>query len=176
MSAGELSDEVRNTAPTNYTRTEIHTNRYAANSVWDVHYIHILSLRRYYLYHYLSWPQLLYVAEETNVKHGTKIVGYVLAKMEEDALVPHGHITSLAVLRSHRKLGLATKLMNATQRAMQETFYAEVRRKRTTQPKKIDAVTKNGIFTKFDLFASFSTATPLFLVSLSCLVLLPPRS
>ena len=110
------------------------------------------------------------------MKHGTKIVGYVLAKMEEDALVPHGHITSLAVLRSHRKLGLATKLMNATQRAMQETFYAEVRRKRTTQPKKIDAVTKNGIFTKFDLFASFSTATPLFLVSLSCLVLLPPRS
>lgn len=33
-----------------------------------------------------------------------KIVGYVLAKMEEDANVPpHGHITSLAVLRTHRK-------------------------------------------------------------------------
>jgi len=27
--------------------------------------------------------------------------------------VAHGHITSLAVLRSHRKLGLATKLMRA---------------------------------------------------------------
>lgn len=65
------------------------------------------------------------MAEETNAKYGAKIVGYVLAKMEEDAAVPHGHITSLAVLRSHRKLGLATKLMNATQRAMQETFYAE---------------------------------------------------
>ena len=26
----------------------------------------------------------------------------------------HGHITSLAVLRSHRKLGLATKLMKGT--------------------------------------------------------------
>jgi ribosomal protein S18 acetylase RimI-like enzyme len=88
------------------------------------------SLRRvgrYYLYHHLSWPQLIYVAEETNpnCRGGAKIVGYVLAKMEEDAAVPHGHITSLAVLRSHRKLGLATKLMNATQRAMQETFYAE---------------------------------------------------
>lgn len=84
---------------------------------------------RYYLYHFLSWPQLLYVAEEASSKHpsGGKIVGYVLAKMEEDAAVPHGHITSLAVLRSHRKLGLATKLMNATQRAMQQVFYAEVR-------------------------------------------------
>jgi ribosomal protein S18 acetylase RimI-like enzyme len=82
---------------------------------------------RYYLYHFLSWPQLLYVAEEASTKHpsGGKIVGYVLAKMEEDAAVPHGHITSLAVLRSHRKLGLATKLMHATQRAMQQCFYAE---------------------------------------------------
>jgi peptide alpha-N-acetyltransferase len=69
----------------------------------------------------------LYVAEEASTKHpsGGKIVGYVLAKMEEDAAVPHGHITSLAVLRSHRKLGLATKLMHATQRAMQQCFYAE---------------------------------------------------
>ena len=83
---------------------------------------------RYYLYHFLSWPQLLYVAEESSSKFasGGKIVGYVLAKMEEDAAVPHGHITSLAVLRSHRKLGLATKLMNATQRAMQQVFYAQV--------------------------------------------------
>ena len=32
---------------------------------------------KYYLYHILSWPQLLYVAEDYN----KKIVGYVLAKM-----------------------------------------------------------------------------------------------
>ena len=50
---------------------------------------------------------------------------YVLAKMEEDSAEVHGHITSLAVLRSHRKLGLAAKLMNAAQDAMQETFAAE---------------------------------------------------
>lgn len=37
----------------------------------------------------------------------------------------HGHITSLAVLRSHRKMGLAAKLMTAAQDAMQETFNAE---------------------------------------------------
>ena len=30
----------------------------------------------------------------------------------------HGHITSLAVLRSHRKMGLAAKLMTAAQEAM----------------------------------------------------------
>ena len=32
---------------------------------------------KYYFYHILSWPQLLYVAED----HKGKIVGYVLAKM-----------------------------------------------------------------------------------------------
>jgi len=69
---------------------------------------------KYYFYHLLSWPQLSYVAED----HKKKIVGYVLAKMEEDANEPHGHITSLAVLRTHRKLGLATKLMNQSQHAM----------------------------------------------------------
>lgn len=76
---------------------------------------------KYYFYHILSWPQLLYVAEDYN----NKIVGYVLAKMEEESTECHGHITSLAVLRTHRKLGLATKLMSAAQRAMQEVFGAE---------------------------------------------------
>ncbi|WAR25866.1 NAA10-like protein [Mya arenaria] len=48
---------------------------------------------KYYFYHGLSWPQLSYVAEDEN----GKIVGYVLAKMEEDPedSVQHGHITSL---------------------------------------------------------------------------------
>ena len=32
-----------------------------------------------YMYHILSWPQLLYVA----VDHKNRVVGYVLAKMEE---------------------------------------------------------------------------------------------
>lgn len=76
---------------------------------------------KYYFYHSLSWPQLLYVAQDMK----GKIVGYVLAKMEEDTPEVHGHITSLAVLRSHRKQGLAAKLMNAAQEAMMETFHAE---------------------------------------------------
>ncbi|GAB2232037.1 hypothetical protein Droror1_Dr00011058 [Drosera rotundifolia] len=76
---------------------------------------------KYYLYHILSWPQLLYVAEDYN----SRIVGYVLAKMEEESSECHGHITSLAVLRTHRKLGLATKLMSAAQKAMGEVYGAE---------------------------------------------------
>eukprot|EP00928_Gymnodinium_smaydae_P075686 TRINITY_DN586_c0_g1_i1.p1 TRINITY_DN586_c0_g1~~TRINITY_DN586_c0_g1_i1.p1 ORF type:complete len:234 (-),score=80.62 TRINITY_DN586_c0_g1_i1:210-911(-) len=76
---------------------------------------------KYYFYHILSWPQLPYVAEDYN----KKIVGYVLAKMEEDTDELHGHITSLAVLRSHRKMGIAQRLMRASMVAMQETFDAE---------------------------------------------------
>ena len=67
---------------------------------------------KYYFYHYLSWPQLLHV----NVDYNDKVVGYVLAKMEEDADEPHGHITSLAVLATHRKLGIATDLMRSAER------------------------------------------------------------
>lgn len=77
---------------------------------------------RYYFYHMLSWPQVLMCAEDDLNK---KIVGYVLAKMEDDSDEPHGHITSLAVLRSHRKLGLASKLMRAAMNAMETTFGAE---------------------------------------------------
>uniref|UniRef100_A0A2K5QZW9 N-terminal amino-acid N(alpha)-acetyltransferase NatA n=1 Tax=Cebus imitator TaxID=2715852 RepID=A0A2K5QZW9_CEBIM len=59
--------------------------------------------RKYYFYYGLSWPQLSYIAEDEN----GKIVGYVLAKMEEDSDdVPYGHITSLAVKRSHRRLAM----------------------------------------------------------------------
>lgn len=77
---------------------------------------------KYYFYHGLSWPQLSYVAlDESN-----KICGYVLAKMEEeDNEIPHGHITSLAVKRSHRRLGLAKKLMDQASRAMVENFKAQ---------------------------------------------------
>lgn len=77
---------------------------------------------KYYFYHGLSWPQLSYVAEDET---GT-IVGYVLAKMEEESDDdPHGHITSLAVKRSHRKMGLARKLMDQSARAMAECFKAK---------------------------------------------------
>ena len=45
--------------------------------------------------------------------------------MEEDAdEEPHGHITSLAVQRSHRRLGIANFLMDQTARMMVELYSA----------------------------------------------------
>lgn len=78
---------------------------------------------KYYFYHGLTWPQLSYVAEDDK----GNIVGYVLAKMEEPEPgeeSKHGHITSLAVKRPYRRLGLAQKLMNQASYAMVECFDA----------------------------------------------------
>ncbi len=76
---------------------------------------------KYFLYHGLSWPHLLYVAESSM----GKIVGYVLAKLgdddEEDGAIT-GNITSLSVFGTYRKLGIATKLMRATEYAMQSIY------------------------------------------------------
>ena len=73
---------------------------------------------KYYMYHALTWPQLSYVAVDVSRPKKTpydypKIVGYVLAKMEEEPAdgVQHGHITSISVMRTHRRLGIAEKLM-----------------------------------------------------------------
>ncbi|KAJ9652878.1 N-terminal acetyltransferase A complex catalytic subunit ard1 [Neophaeococcomyces mojaviensis] len=84
---------------------------------------------KYYLYHALTWPQLSFVAVVRSAKPTAypKVVGYVLAKMEEDPTdgVQHGHITSLSVMRTHRRLGIAEKLMRNSQRAMAEVFNAD---------------------------------------------------
>ncbi|KAK9381428.1 acyl-CoA N-acyltransferase [Kockiozyma suomiensis] len=79
---------------------------------------------RYYLYHALTWPQASYVATDAS---GTKIVGYVLAKMEEDPAdgIPHGHVTSLSVMRTYRRMGLAGKLMELSLRSMYECYGAQ---------------------------------------------------
>ncbi|PYH46158.1 peptide alpha-N-acetyltransferase complex A subunit ARD1 [Aspergillus saccharolyticus JOP 1030-1] len=91
---------------------------------------------KYYLYHALTWPQLSFVAV-VRPKNGyrqnggadayPKVVGYVLAKMEEEPTdgVAHGHITSLSVMRTHRRLGIAERLMRMSQRAMAESHRAQ---------------------------------------------------
>ena len=88
---------------------------------------------KYYFYHLLSWPQLLWVAEDFD----GLIVGYCLAKTEEDErplpspppqqpqLSRHGHITSLSVLGTHRKRRIATALTRRSQREMAYVFDAE---------------------------------------------------
>ena len=71
----------------------------------------------------MSWPQLSYVAVDASRPKQCpydppRIVGYVLAKMEEEPTdgIPHGHITSLSVMRTHRRLGLAEKLMRQSRK------------------------------------------------------------
>jgi len=79
---------------------------------------------KYYIYHYLSWPSLLHVAEDNN----KKIVGYVLAKLEDEEVKSgevQGQITSISVLRTYRRLGVASKLMNHAINMMQEYFDAD---------------------------------------------------
>lgn len=108
-------------------------------------------LAKYYMYHALSWPQASFVAttydeieqfdDELNtndlpivdpkgdtayIRKGEKIVGYVLAKMEDDPeaedKTPHGHITSLSVMRTYRRMGLAARLMRQALFALCESF------------------------------------------------------
>ena len=78
---------------------------------------------KYYLYHALSYPYLLFVAEDDK----GKIVGYVMGKLEDEEednknKPVEAHITSLSVLRTHRKLGIATKLMRATHMQMKNVY------------------------------------------------------
>lgn len=82
---------------------------------------------RYFLYHCLQWPYLLYCAED----YDKKIVGYVLAKLEDEdeqadkTKGVHGHITSVSILRTHRRMGIATKLMKQSLIDMKEVFNAK---------------------------------------------------
>ncbi|KLO07919.1 acyl-CoA N-acyltransferase [Schizopora paradoxa] len=78
---------------------------------------------KYYLYHGQTWPGLSYVAEDDK----GRIVGYILAKMEEEVESgepPHGHVTSISVIRSYRRLGIAKKLMIQSQEAMAAIYKA----------------------------------------------------
>jgi peptide alpha-N-acetyltransferase len=100
---------------------------------------------KYYLYHALTWPQLSFVAvvrPKNGYKSGgsgpgiagdisgqyPKVVGYVLAKMEEEPTdgVQHGHITSLSVMRTHRRLGIAERLMRMSREFFSFFFFFRV--------------------------------------------------
>lgn len=81
----------------------------------------------YWMYHYLLAPQGSHVA----VNRKGKVLGYVLAKMDEEGrnskppVPPHGAVTSVAVFSRYRKLGLATKLLSYTHGSLRECFKAE---------------------------------------------------
>ena len=84
---------------------------------------------KYHYYHYFSWPNLLYVAEDLETD---KIVGYVLGKVddakESELNQEKAHVTSLAVHHKYRylfnirRLGIAANLMEQTHRMMKEVF------------------------------------------------------
>ncbi|RDB17441.1 N-alpha-acetyltransferase daf-31 [Hypsizygus marmoreus] len=80
---------------------------------------------KFWMYHAMTWPQISFVAED----HKGRIVGYVLAKIEEESGENgdpvHGHVNSISVLRSYRRLGLAKKLMLLSQEAMASIYKAE---------------------------------------------------
>ncbi|KAJ7451255.1 acyl-CoA N-acyltransferase [Mycena galericulata] len=88
---------------------------------------------RLWVYHIITWPQISFVAEDAK----GRIVGYVLAKIDDpkkdvdeprkSAEAIHGHINSISVLRTYRRLGLAKKLMilsRVSQEAMVTVYKA----------------------------------------------------
>ena len=80
--------------------------------------------QKYYNYHALTWPKLSFVARDIT---NNRIAGYVMGKVDdtnEETLKKQerGHITSLAVHRDYRKLGIAKKLMDAVHYSM-KTIY-----------------------------------------------------
>ncbi|KAJ8690809.1 N-terminal acetyltransferase A complex catalytic subunit ard1, variant 2 [Pleurotus ostreatus] len=80
-------------------------------------------LMKFWIYHAATWPQISFVAED----HKGRIVGYVLAKIDDESADKgevHGHVNSISVLRSYRRLGLAKKLMLLSQEAMVDVYKA----------------------------------------------------
>lgn len=75
---------------------------------------------KYYYYHSMTWPHLLDVVTDPN--NESKSVGYVLGKIEEDSGPTHGHITSIAVLRTHRAFGIAKKLLMHSHSVMRDVY------------------------------------------------------
>lgn len=67
--------------------------------------------------------RLIWIAEDAD----EKIIGHVFAKLVSSSSkehVFHGHITSVNVLKSHRKQGIATRLMKCSQEDMTYIFSA----------------------------------------------------
>ncbi|KAF9490872.1 acyl-CoA N-acyltransferase [Pleurotus eryngii] len=80
-------------------------------------------LMKFWIYHAATWPQISFVAEDQK----GRIVGYVLAKIDDESADKgevHGHVNSISVLRSYRRLGLAKKLMLLSQEAMADVYKA----------------------------------------------------
>ncbi|OUT20537.1 hypothetical protein CAS74_004196 [Pichia kudriavzevii] len=86
---------------------------------------------KYYLYHLLSWPEASFVAVSTDdMEENVEQKGDIQYMADDDTdadadKTPHGHITSLSVMRSYRRTGLAEKLMRECLYAICESFGGE---------------------------------------------------
>ncbi|KAI3906854.1 hypothetical protein MKW98_004904 [Papaver atlanticum] len=80
--------------------------------------------RDYFLYeeYIVFWPRLVYVAED---RGNGCIVGFVFGQVDGEGNETHGYIANLGVLPTHRKLGIAQKLMDAAQNALVKEFGCE---------------------------------------------------
>ncbi|OJA10994.1 hypothetical protein AZE42_09148 [Rhizopogon vesiculosus] len=79
---------------------------------------------RFWAYSAITWPEVSFLAEDS----GGRVVGYVLSSIEPDEEFPWlqvGHINSLSVLRTYRRLGLAKRLMLLSRKAMIESHDVE---------------------------------------------------
>lgn len=74
---------------------------------------------KYFLQHHLKWPQLTYVCSVAG-----RVVGYVMGKIddEDNPKLAHGHITSVAVHRDYRGMGIAEALMQQVLQEMRVTY------------------------------------------------------
>lgn len=104
-----------------------------ASDIYEMQAINQMSQPENYGIQYYYQHQILWANISTVALDGQKIVGYVQAKLDdepeelggntnrskntEDGV--HGHITSVAVLGEYRHLGLAKRLMLASQKLMQ---------------------------------------------------------
>ncbi|KAI3859878.1 hypothetical protein MKW92_038195 [Papaver armeniacum] len=78
----------------------------------------------YFLYeeYIVFWPRLVYVAEDSG---NGRIVGFVFAQVDGEGTESHGYIANLGVLPTHRKSGIAQKLMDAAQNALVQEYGCE---------------------------------------------------
>ncbi|KAG1775515.1 acyl-CoA N-acyltransferase, partial [Suillus placidus] len=77
---------------------------------------------RYWAYSFITWPEVSYLAEDSS----GRVVGYVLSEPDEEfPWLQVGHVNSLSVLRTYRRLGLAKRLMLLSKKAMIESYNIE---------------------------------------------------
>ncbi|EDR24944.1 N-terminal acetyltransferase complex ard1 subunit, putative, partial [Entamoeba dispar SAW760] len=86
---------------------------------------------KYYYYHFLSWPYLMYVAETIN----KKIVGYTIMKTDEETKegLCTVQVTNLVVSESYRRMKIGTQLLKQTINAAIEIYGARIVRARSSE-------------------------------------------